>query len=521
MAVIIPFADPDAHGTIANSVTFRRRRGIVVFQKKPHGRQPNTPAQQAQKTKFSDGWKAYHQLSAWELEYLENKATELGTTKANLFLSQYLKDEIPSVIPLNQIKEILNLSLPEPEAVIAEGLLHEFFSQIDSPLSELLLGHIYDNENITFTGSIASAHDRSFIRIENKTAGQLVIPLNYPLILDYITQADATKTQLIRLPEITMPAPGVPSTTKWTDLKSVQSFTIDTPQQAGPSDMQIDLQVMITGGTLDHVVGTVDDNRNVSNELTVFIANNDTYIEFRDNKGTPITLLEGFKIDIDWTDDGDVVHNDVLEIPSFQNDNGGSPSSSGTNDMRDVQGLLIKYPQEPIALGVGYALTAAGAGADVGKILAGINDNQNTLIDQQTAIDYTVMSLVIANNQGTEVTLAEGYSIIVKYLNGSGNSVTQTIVLPQLVIPGSSSKTVYLSDDFSVYDEVGLSTLLLKGYINTKRLWIADDFSLYWDQALTNLASSPVLSIKNIFLASDFSTYFDVGLTQLGNTPFY
>ncbi len=107
MAIIIPFADPDAHGSIANSVSFRRRRGKVVFQKKPHGKQPNTPAQQAQKTKFSDGWKAYHQLDSWEIEYLTNKAADLNTTKANLFLSQFLLDEIPSTIPLNQIKNIL------------------------------------------------------------------------------------------------------------------------------------------------------------------------------------------------------------------------------------------------------------------------------------------------------------------------------------------------------------------------------------------------------------------------------
>lgn len=521
MAIIIPFADPDAHGSIANSVSFRRRRGIVVFQKKPHGKQPNTPAQQAQKEKFSDGWKAYHQLNAWEITYLTNKAVELNTTKANLFLSQFLLDEIPSTIPLNQIKEILNLSLPEPISDVDEGILNEFFSQIDSPYAETLLGHIFDKENITFTGAIVTAHDRSFIRIENKTAGAIVIPFNYPYIMDYNNQSDIAKTQLIRLPEISLPAPGVPSTTKWTDIKSVQSFTIEDTQQDAPSKMQIDLQVFVTGGTVDHVIGTVDDNRNVSNELTVFIANNDTYIEFRDNQSTPLSLTNGFKILIDWTDDLDAVHNDELALPRFQNNNGGAPSASGTNDMKDLLDLVIKYPQEGIPAGVGYGLVAAGVGGDVGKIMGAVEDNANSFIDQQTATTYTVLSLAISNNQAFEVTLLEGYSLIAKYINGAGDSITQTIVLPQLVIPASTIKTVYLSDDFSVYDEVGLTTLLIKGYINTMRLWIADDFSLYWDQALTNLAKSPQQSIAEIYLASDFSTYFDEALTQLGNTPFY
>lgn len=521
MAIIIPFADPDAHGSIANSVSFRRRRGKVVFQKKPHGRQPNTPAQQAQKTKFAEGWQAYHQLNAWELEYLTNKAVELNTTKANLFMSQWLLDEIPSIIPLNQIKEILNLSLPQPISDTTEGILNEFFSQIDSPYAETLLGHIFDNENITFTGAIVTAHDRSFIRIENKTAGEIVIPFDYPYIMDYNSQSDIEKTQLIRLPEITLPAPGVPSTTKWTDIKSIQSFTIQTTQQDAPSKMQIDLQVFVSGGTVDHVVGTVDDNRNVSNELVVFIANNDTYIEFRDNQSTPLSITNGFKILIDWTDDADVTHNDELALPRFQNNNGGAPSASGTNDMKDVQDMLIKYPQEGIPAGVSYGLVAAGVGGDVGNVFGGLDDNANSYIDQQTASTYTVLSLVITNNQAFEITLLEGYSIIVKYINGAGDSVTQTIVLPPLVIPATSTKTVYLSDDFSVYDEVGLTTLLIKGYINTMRLWIADDLSLYWDQALTSLAKSPKQSIQEIYLASDFSTYFDEALTQLGNTPFY
>ncbi|MCK5602654.1 hypothetical protein KAR91_12310 [Candidatus Pacearchaeota archaeon] len=521
MAIIIPFADPDAHGTIANSVTFRRRRGKVVFQKKPHGKQPNTPAQQAQKTKFSDGWIAYHQLSSWEIAYLEEKAAELNTTKANLFLSQWLLDEIPSIIPLNQIKEILNISLPEPEAVVAEGLLHEFFSQVDSPLVETLLGHIFDNENIVVTGSIAGAHDRSFIRIENKTAGEFIIPFNYPLILDYITQADITKTQLIRLPEITLPAPAVPSTTKLTNIKSIQGLSIVVTQQSGVEDVQIQLQNIVSGTVLNLIIGSISDNRNVSNEETVTTPNTDTYIEFADNKGTPIEILQGMEINLDWTDLGDVVHNDKLTLPAIQNDDGGVASTSGTNDMKDILDLKIKYPQEAGATDLNFVFQAAGSGGDVGVQLAGIQDNQNIFNDNAPATNYTVMSITMTNSTLANITLNEGYSLIVKYLDQASDTKMQTVVLPQTTIPASGSKILYLADDFSVYDEVGLSTLLLKGYINTKKLWIADDLSLYWDQALTNLASSPGLSLKEIFLASDFSTYFDVGLTQLGNTPFY
>ena len=73
----------------------------------------------------------------------------------------------------------------------------------------------------------------------------------------------------------------------------------------------------------------------------------------------------------------------------------------------------------------------------------------------------------------------------------------------------------------TVYDDALYNVLLLKGYINKKRYYLADDFSLYNDQGLTSLAFSQTPSTVNMYLASDFSTYLDVGLTQLGNTPFY
>lgn len=521
MAIIIPFADPDAHGSIAGSVTFRRRRGKVVFQKKPHGKQPNTPAQQAQKEKFADGWKAYHQLNPWEIEYLTNKAVELGTTKANLFLSQYLTDEIPSTVPLNLIKTVLSLSLPEPISDITEGLLHEFKIQIDSPLAQALVAHIYDNENVPTIGATASPHNRTILRIEILDTNPIVIPFNYPLIMDYTSQSDVDNTQLIRLPEISLPYDGVASIVKWTNLKSVQSFTILNTQQAGVADVQIELRQTISGTTHLRIISAVDDNRNESKEFVPSVTGTDTYIEFADNKGSPLTTTAGFQIAIAWTDTSDDVHNDVITFPAVVDADGGAPSAVGSNDVRDISNAYINYPQGSSPTALNWLFQAAGAGAHTGFQFGAIKDDQNTWIDVGPASDYTVLALTITNNEVFEVTLDEGYTIVITFQNSSGHLSMKSIRLPQLVVPASGSKQVFFSADYSVYDEVGLSTLLLKGYINTKKLWIADNFTLYYDQALTQLAKLPTETVKEIYLASDFSTYFDEALTQLGNTPFY
>jgi hypothetical protein len=100
MAIIIPFGDPNAHGSLADSVTFRRVRGGVCFQKKPNPVIRNTLAQQAQRTAFTTAqslWFGYDVLSK---PYIETRASQLGLTARQLFSRAYLLDQLPDPAPL-------------------------------------------------------------------------------------------------------------------------------------------------------------------------------------------------------------------------------------------------------------------------------------------------------------------------------------------------------------------------------------------------------------------------------------
>jgi hypothetical protein len=96
MAIIIPYGDPQAHGSIGGSVSFRRRFGRVIFEKKPEPKQPNSQAQLDQRAAFkaaSDAWYGYDAASKL---YFFSRAPQLGMTARNLFISATLQNIMPS-----------------------------------------------------------------------------------------------------------------------------------------------------------------------------------------------------------------------------------------------------------------------------------------------------------------------------------------------------------------------------------------------------------------------------------------
>lgn len=234
MAVIIPYGDAQAHGSIANSVTFRRFRGRVVFQKKPHARVPGTPAQIVQRQKFKDAWKAFHALDYWALEYCKYKAIERQTTAALFFISQYLKDEIPSTTPHSGIKDITDLDIPEPFCTEDLGIQFSFLARTD-PDVDVELAHIWDKQNQFADGVVADPYDRIVLYMHRTITDPIQLPFNYPLLVWWNNFSDEPKHNLIRLPHLTF-APN-PSTTPWDQLTRIIEIQLYTPGLPGASQV--------------------------------------------------------------------------------------------------------------------------------------------------------------------------------------------------------------------------------------------------------------------------------------------
>lgn len=231
MAVVIPYGDAQAHGSIADSICFRRHKGKVILQKKPNQRQKRTPAQIVQQERFSDAWVAFHSISLWTLEYLQEKALLTGSSASVIYLSQYLKDQIPSTVKNNFVKEITDLDLPELEGAEGDDVLFEYLARIDAPPGDTLLADIWDNANVFSAGAVASPYDRLVLRLTRDKTSPRTIPFDYPALLWYKNFSDADFINLIRLPEMVIPPP--PSNTPRTDCNYGVFSKIYDPMNPG------------------------------------------------------------------------------------------------------------------------------------------------------------------------------------------------------------------------------------------------------------------------------------------------
>lgn len=234
MAVVIPYGDAQAHGSLADSISFRRHRGRVVLQKKPHSRQPGTPGQLAQRQRFKDGWQSYHALNLWELQYVQTKATQAQTSPSAWYLSQYLTDNIPSTTVQKGIKQITALDLPEVMGTDPQEIQFVFNARTD-PDSDEELAHIWDNQNIIAPGPAVTPYDRAFIHVYYPGVDQVVIPFDYPILIYWNNFSDEPKENLIRLPELHL-AP-TPSTTPFHDVKELTA--IENLEDSPPGGNQV------------------------------------------------------------------------------------------------------------------------------------------------------------------------------------------------------------------------------------------------------------------------------------------
>lgn len=176
MALITPYGDPQAHGSMADSVTWRRRKGKVVFQKKPHPRQPNSPGQQAQKQKFKEAWASYHSLSAEDLAYYRELAAEQDMTGANLYLSLYLKGQLASRTPLYNLKNITDIDITSPISAVPAGLWFQHWGQDYDRHPSWVFGPTFDNSNVFTPVHTAGAHQCTKMWVKKQPGGPLTIP---------------------------------------------------------------------------------------------------------------------------------------------------------------------------------------------------------------------------------------------------------------------------------------------------------------------------------------------------------
>lgn len=314
MAIIVPYGDTQAHGSLGDSVTFRRRRGKVVFQKKAHPKQPNTPGQQAQKEKFRAAWASYHSLSPGDLEYYRALAAELGTTAANLYLSLYLKGELASRTPLTQAKTITDIDITVPVSAIPYGLVFNHWFQDYDRHPSFNPGVTFDNENVFTPGHTCTAYQIAKLRVKKFAGGPTSIPKGYQLTYWWTNMSDEPKTNLMKLPLINFPTwPPLhpadnPSVKQITGLPAGYGFT-------GSSDMKIYVHWK-SGGIWSEPSAycQLDLPGNTFHPGLVAPTHEKMRIKIQEFAGEPGEVLAGAWLTINWIDYNGLVHEDFISL---------------------------------------------------------------------------------------------------------------------------------------------------------------------------------------------------------------
>jgi hypothetical protein len=202
MAIIIPFADADAHGSICDTVSFRRSRGKVVFQKKPKPKQPNTQAQQDQKQWWKNTWKNWRQLSTGQLAWLQAQATAEQTTPANYFFDKYKDAHGASGERQYLIKTIDNLVIDNPIGSIPfHFYLRPEHYTYPAP-GGAGMGIILDNENIWHPSSYPDPLPYISLRIRREEDPPVTIPDNYSMTWTYTDIDDVQHVEVLYFPEL-------------------------------------------------------------------------------------------------------------------------------------------------------------------------------------------------------------------------------------------------------------------------------------------------------------------------------
>lgn len=204
MAVIVPYGDPDAHGSICDSLSFRRSRGKVVLQKKPRVKQPNTPAQQQQKGWFKNTWNDWYTLGAGQLKTAKTKADEEDTFPANYYFAGHKETQEGNQVDLHFIKSCSTIHIDNTVGSTPGHIEIQLNTVQTPPLTGIYpVQRITDNQNVPLGGSVVAPYQAWFFLFINQSATiPVTIPEGYSLTFTYTKFDDVVETVTIKFHEM-------------------------------------------------------------------------------------------------------------------------------------------------------------------------------------------------------------------------------------------------------------------------------------------------------------------------------
>ena len=122
MAIIRPYADPNAHGSLNNSLTFRRYKNKVILQSLPRPTPGKTPAQLAQRAKLIEANKSFSLLTNATKWFYHKRSSQKETTRKGLYMRAHMRGSLPSTLKPIFCKSIIGMVIFEPSGYYPDNL---------------------------------------------------------------------------------------------------------------------------------------------------------------------------------------------------------------------------------------------------------------------------------------------------------------------------------------------------------------------------------------------------------------
>lgn len=122
-----PLLSLEAHGTIGDTITFRRRGGITIAERKPIPTDPETTAQLTQRGAFKDAVAAWHALTEEEQAEYRALGKKVGLTGYQYFVQEYLT--APPAPP----PEPIDIGMPAEDRATGFFFGDYAFIELDNP----------------------------------------------------------------------------------------------------------------------------------------------------------------------------------------------------------------------------------------------------------------------------------------------------------------------------------------------------------------------------------------------------
>jgi len=220
VAVIIPFADPNAHGTLADSVSFRRIRGGVCLQKKPNPINRGTPGQLLQQGRFKDAQTNWWGYDAVSKPYFDQRSVQVRLTPRQLFGRAYLLGKLPTAERL-ACTQVMAVQLLDPAGYTNENTVITFACW-DSIYQYWAGMGLLDVDTNVWTAQPDFGHWMSSLRIS--VWSSLVLPFRWGIFLRWRDLQAQERTCIFRTRE------GLP------DQENNDIYILDADSTAWTSD---------------------------------------------------------------------------------------------------------------------------------------------------------------------------------------------------------------------------------------------------------------------------------------------